>query len=77
MTLEQALGSAYRSNVLNNAKGKAIADLKQAFTDDADLKAEAEQFLADKAGPKNKDILQRCFITKTRIDLIQAALADN
>lgn len=77
MTLDTVLGAAYRSCMLDNARGKAVADLRLVFEDHPDLKAEAEAFLADKTSKQGKEIAQRCFITKTRTDLILAALADN
>lgn len=72
MTLESALGSAYATAVIKGQPANARVGLKAALDADADLKAEANQFLKANS---NSQVLQRCFITKTRVDLLKAALA--
>lgn len=73
MSLDTVLGDAYKTSVLKGQPVAAKATLKTILDGDEQLKAEAQAFLATHSSDA---ITQRCFVTKTRVDLLKAALAN-
>lgn len=73
MSLDTILGDAYKTSVLKGQPVNARVTLKAALDGDEALKTEAQAFLAANC---SNAITQRCFITKTRVDLLKAALAN-